>query len=53
MVDKSGWETLYQNLTDNRYWLLTCQNSDWNGGGPPTLKLIRQTEVIEKFGLLE
>jgi hypothetical protein len=52
-VDKSGWETLYQNPSDNRYWLLTYQNSDWNGGGPPTLKMITQTEVIEKFRLLK
>lgn len=28
MVDKSGGETLNQNPSDSRYWLLICQNSD-------------------------
>ena len=50
-VDKTGWEILYRDLNDNRYWLLIYPNSDWNGGGPPTLKMITQTEVTEKFGV--
>jgi len=52
-VDKTGWEILYRDSNDNRYWLLTYPNSNWNGGGPPTLKMITQTEVNEKFELLK
>ena len=52
-VDKTGWEKLYIDSNDNRYWLLTFPNSDWNGGGPQTLKMITQTEVTEKFELLK
>jgi len=52
-VDKTGWEMLYKDSNDYRYWLLTYPNSDWNGGGPPTLKMITQTEVTEKFELLK
>ncbi|MFC7772968.1 Imm27 family immunity protein [Flavobacterium sp. GCM10027622] len=52
-VDKSGWKTLYQDPKDSRYWLLTYPNSEYHGGGPPALKMLTQTEVIEKFGLLK
>ncbi|WP_163444541.1 Imm27 family immunity protein [Flavobacterium columnare] len=51
-VDKTGWEILYKDTTDNRYWLLTYPNSDWQGGGPPILKMLTQKEVTEKFELL-
>ena len=52
-VDKTGWEILYRDSNDNRYWLLTYPNSEYHGGGPPTLKMITQTEVTEKFELLK
>jgi len=51
-VDKTGWEILYKDLNDSRYWLLTFPNSFWQGGGPPMLKMLTQTEVTEKFELL-
>ena len=50
-VDKTGWEILYRDSSDNRYWSLTYPNSELHGGGPPTLKMITQTEVTEKFGV--
>ncbi|RKS02893.1 Imm27 family immunity protein [Flavobacterium sp. 102] len=52
-VDKSGWEILYQDPKDKRYWLLFYSNSEYHGGSAPTLKMITQTEVTEKFGLLK
>ena len=52
-VDKSGWETLYQDPKDNRFWLLFYPNSENHGGNSPTLKMLTQTEVTEKFGLLK
>ncbi|MCA6422698.1 MAG: hypothetical protein IM568_07775 [Flavobacterium sp.] len=52
-VDKTGWEKLYQDPNDNRYWLLTYPKSEFHGGGPTELKMITQTEVTQKFGLLK
>lgn len=51
-IDKTGWEMLYQDPNDNRYWLLTYPNSDWQNGGPPTLKVITQIEMAEKVDVL-
>ncbi|WP_262495014.1 Imm27 family immunity protein [Algoriphagus boritolerans] len=50
-VDETGWETLYQDPNDNRYWLLTYPNSEYHGGGPPTLKVITSIEAFEIFGI--
>ena len=35
--DSSGWNTLYQDPQDNRYWELIYPNSELHGGGPPSL----------------
>jgi len=34
---EDGWEVLYQDPSDLRFWELTYPNSDWHGGGPPAL----------------
>lgn len=39
-TDATGWQTLYQDPVDNRYWELTYPHSDWQGGGPPLLQCI-------------
>lgn len=52
-VDKTGWEILYQDPNDNRYWLLTYPKSEYHGIGPKELKILTQTEVTEKFELLK
>ena len=52
-VAEGNWETLYQDPKDNRYWLLNYPHSGWHGGGPPSLEMITQTEVTQKFGLLK
>lgn len=51
-VDKTDWEILYQDPKDNRYWLLFYPNSEYHGGSAPTMKMLTQTEVTQKFGLL-
>nr|WP_315232808.1 Imm27 family immunity protein [uncultured Flavobacterium sp.] len=51
-VNKTGWEILYQDPNNNRYWLLDYPNCEWQGGGPPTLKIITATEIYEKFGII-
>lgn len=36
-ADESGWNILYQDPEDNRYWELIYLESELQGGGPPSL----------------
>ncbi len=49
-VDKSGWETLYQDAQDRRYWELTYPQGEMHGGGPPRLTHLSHEQVREKYG---
>jgi hypothetical protein len=44
-----GWETLYRDNSDGRYWELTYENSEWHGGGPPSLRNLSEAEAKEKY----
>jgi hypothetical protein len=46
-----GWDKLYRDPDDGRYWLLTYPKSHMHGGGPPALRCLKLTEaeVGEKF----
>ena len=44
-----GWQRLYQDPNDGRYWELSYPHSDWEGGGPPSLKNISQLEDKNKY----
>ena len=44
-VSKCGWDVLFIDPTDGRYWLLSYPQSHWHGGGPPDLKVVS----IENF----
>ena len=46
-----GWDKLYTDPDDGRYWLLTYPMSHVHGGGPPKLTCLRlsESEVKEKF----
>lgn len=46
----SGWETLYVNPVDNRFWELSFPNSEWHGGGPQRLTNISEKEARDRFG---
>ena len=52
-VDKAsgGWDKLFRDPADGRYWLLTYPSSAMQGGGPPALKQLPLTdqEAKEKF----
>ena len=48
-VSKNGWETLYQDPADLRFWELTYPDSEWHGGGPPTLKSLSMQEANSKY----
>lgn len=47
--DWSGWEVLFQDPLDNRYWELTYPHSDWHGGGPPALFCLNESEARKKY----
>lgn len=52
-VDETGWETLYLDPKDKRFWVLSYPQSEFHGGGPPTLKLVSSNEEKLKFSGIE
>ena len=52
-VDESGWQYLYQDPNDKRFWILSYPHSELHGGGPPTLKLVSSNEDILGFTEVE
>jgi hypothetical protein len=49
-TDWSGWETLYRDPQDGRYWEHTYPQSEMHGGGPPRLTNISFDEAKAKYG---
>jgi len=50
LIDK-GWEALYIDHNDNRFWELTYPKSEMQGGGPPLLKNIDKNLAFTKYGI--
>ena len=48
-TDESGWETLYQDPSDGRYWELTYPSGESHGGGPPRLTVVSSQEAALKY----
>ena len=48
-TDQSGWEKLYQDKDDNRYWELTYPQSEGYGGGPPQLEYLSIKKAQKKY----
>jgi hypothetical protein len=48
-TDASGWDQLYQDPDDGRYWELTYPQSELHGGGPQLLRCLTLEEVKEKY----
>jgi hypothetical protein len=48
--DASGWNTLYRDPTDGRYWELVYPQSELHGGGPPELRCLTTDEARQKYG---
>jgi hypothetical protein len=46
-----GWELLYQDPRNGRYWELTYPLSYMHGGGPPTLRVLKNEVAQRKYGL--
>ncbi len=48
-----GWDKLYRDSIDGRYWERTFPYSETHGGGPPTLRFMDSHTAALKYGLLE
>ncbi|RYE26746.1 MAG: hypothetical protein EOP45_03375 [Sphingobacteriaceae bacterium] len=50
-TDYSGWDTLYRDPDDGRYWELIYPKSEMQGGGPPSLILLSDDQASNKYTL--
>ena len=48
-TSESGWETLFRDPSDGRYWERTYPRSELHGGGPPTLRCLTEAEASRKY----
>jgi hypothetical protein len=48
--DASGWNVLYRDPEDGRFWELTYPQSDLHGGGPPQLQCLALDEAKTRYG---
>lgn len=48
--DSSGWDVLYRDFDDGRFWELTYPQSHLHGGGPPQLRCLTLNEAKIKYG---
>jgi len=48
--DVSGWDALYRDPEDGRFWELTYPQSELHGGGPPQLRCLTLDEAKQKYG---
>ena len=44
-----GWDTLYRDPADGRYWEHTYPQSELHGGGPPRLACVALDAVRSKY----
>lgn len=48
-----GWDTLYRDPSDGRYWELTYPQSGMHGGGPKRLANVPGEIAISKYRLVK
>ncbi|HZN02224.1 MAG TPA: Imm27 family immunity protein [Candidatus Polarisedimenticolia bacterium] len=48
--DATGWDRLFIDPQDGRYWELTYPESELHGGGPPRLRNLQELEARAKYG---
>jgi len=48
-ADSSGWEILFRDPSDGRFWELTRPQSEMHGGGPRRLHVIEAAEAHRKY----
>jgi hypothetical protein len=44
-----GWERLFKDPADGRFWELTYPNSELHGGGPPKLAVLTKEEATRRY----
>jgi hypothetical protein len=49
-LEGGGWETLYRDPDDGRYWERTFPQGELQGGGPPQLRCLTADEARQKYG---
>jgi hypothetical protein len=49
--DASGWDILYRDKHDMRYWEFIYPQSYMHGGGPPQLRNLTSEEACNKYGI--
>jgi len=49
-TDQSGWDVLYKDPSDGRFWELIYPQSEMHGGGPPVLQLVSVKDAKVKYG---
>jgi hypothetical protein len=49
-MQSGGWDTLFQDPNDGRYWERIYPQSYMHGGGPPMLRLISIEQAKAKYG---
>ena len=45
----AGWETLFQDPRDGRFWERTFPQGEMQGAGPPRLDVISSSEAHKKY----
>lgn len=48
--DSSGWDDLYRDPGDGRFWEMIYPQSELQGGGPPQLRCLSADEAKRKYG---
>ena len=48
--DSSGWDTLYRDPNDGRFWELIYPQGELHGGGPPQLRCLSVDDAKRKYG---
>lgn len=46
-----GWETLYRDPDDGRYWERTYPHGEMQGGGAPQLRFLNDRDAKDKYDL--
>lgn len=49
-AQSGGWETLYRDPDDGRYWECTYPQGGLHGGGPPQLRYLTVEHARQKYG---
>jgi hypothetical protein len=47
----SGWEVLYRDPADGRYWEMFSPRGEMHGGGPRSLRALDPKSIQDKFGI--